>query len=162
MYETVLSTLLQLHIQHEAGLATVKKRLRAFVLVMEEALTENRTSPKEPDVAQKQKQIARAAQLTALKEEEHEAQLRVSSQLARIRKRQDFDARYKRHLLQYEACRPIIQQIGKDSMPGECLLFRDFVNQYMCDTGKKLANLVLVVVWRSKLGVPNKCVQQFL
>ena len=161
MNATILSTLLKLYVQHNRDLETVQTRLREFVLSMEEAPTENRPSPKEPDVAVEQKQTARAAQLKALKEEEHRASLRVSTQLGSIRKRQDFDGRYKRHLLQYEACRPIIQQIEKDCMPGECVLFRDFVNQYMCDTGAKLANLVLVVVWRSKIGVPNKCVSSF-
>ena len=36
-------------------------------------------------------------------------------------------------------------------VPGECLIFRDFVNQYTPDG--KMINLVLVVMWRS---APNE------
>jgi hypothetical protein len=46
-----------------------------------------------------------------------------------------------------------MKDLEKRLKPGECILYRDFVNQYNSD-GKKVNNLVLVVMWRDKVGDP--------
>jgi hypothetical protein len=58
---------------------------------------------------------------------------------------------YKLHLKQYAVCRPYVDDIIKNLQPGECLVFRDFVNQYGTD-GTKIGNLQLVVLYRTKVG----------
>jgi hypothetical protein len=51
---------------------------------------------------------------------------------------------YEIHLKQYESCRPIIQAIQANLVPGEAVVYRDFVAAYNCD-GQKIQNLVYVV-----------------
>jgi hypothetical protein len=58
-------------------------------------------------------------------------------------------ARYVRHLKQYAACRDVIKTIEKNLKLGQAVVYRDFVAQYNCN-GKKVVNLVFVVVWPKK------------
>jgi hypothetical protein len=60
---------------------------------------------------------------------------------------------YNLHLEQFEKCRAYAKDIEENLKPGECLVFRDFVNQYGGE-GDKVANLVLVRVSRDELGQP--------
>ena len=62
--------------------------------------------------------------------------------------RVSFDAvrTYKRHISQYETCRKTVKEIESRLQPGEAVLYRDFVNQYMSG-GQKLLNLVFVLLW---------------
>jgi hypothetical protein len=66
--------------------------------------------------------------------------------LARQRFLQGKVAEYERHLDQFNACRPYMQQLEENLQPGECIVYRDFVNQYS-DEGH-VSNLVFVVLWR--------------
>ena len=50
---------------------------------------------------------------------------------------------FRLHEDQFKNCRPYVTQIQKDLKDGECVVYRDFVNQYG-DGGGKVANLVLV------------------
>ena len=56
-------------------------------------------------------------------------------------------ARLTRHEEQYKQCRPIAKEIEAKMLAGDLLIYRDFVAQYNCDGGK-IANLVLVLMWR--------------
>jgi hypothetical protein len=69
------------------------------------------------------------------------------------RRLQNQVARYNLHVKQYAAQRPFMKELEKRLKPGECILYRDFVNQYNGD-GKKVNNLVLVVMWRDEVGGP--------
>jgi len=60
-------------------------------------------------------------------------------------------AEYKAHLRQFEVCRPFVDDQIKNLKPGECVLFRDFVNQYASD-GVKIGNLQLVLLYRLEIG----------
>jgi hypothetical protein len=55
-------------------------------------------------------------------------------------------ALYERHLKQYKVCRVVIKKIEQHLQPGEAVLYRDFVAQYMSG-GAKLSNLVFVILW---------------
>ena len=55
--------------------------------------------------------------------------------------------RYLRHLKQYESARPWVKHLEKHLKVGECLVYRDFVNQHT-GYGNKMNNLVLVFLWR--------------
>ena len=70
---------------------------------------------------------------------------------AAVRKMKDKCKRYERHLKQYATCRPLVKELEAKLAVGEALVYRDFVAQYMCD-GKKINNLVLVVLWRETTG----------
>jgi hypothetical protein len=72
----------------------------------------------------------------------------LSSQQQRLFAKQE---EYKAHLKQFAVCRPYVDEKIKKLSPGECLLFRDFVNQYASD-GVKIGNLQLVVLYRLKEG----------
>jgi hypothetical protein len=54
---------------------------------------------------------------------------------------------YHVHKKQYEYCRPYTDAILETMRPGKCMIYRDFVNQHNEQNGK-VANLVLVVLWR--------------
>ena len=56
--------------------------------------------------------------------------------------------RYHLHLRQYEKQRAHIQDLEEHLKPGECVLYRDYVNDHD-ETGAKVCNLQLVVVYRS-------------
>ena len=56
------------------------------------------------------------------------------------------------HLEQFAKCRVGLQNLEKALKPGECLIYRDFVNQYNTD-GDKIANLQLVILYRLEPGV---------
>ena len=53
---------------------------------------------------------------------------------------------YERHVTQFSICRATIKRIEDHLKPGEAVLYRDFVAQYMTGGGK-LSNLVFVVLW---------------
>jgi hypothetical protein len=61
--------------------------------------------------------------------------------------------RYRLHIEQYEEQRPFIKELERNLAPGECVLYRDFVNQYNAN-GTKVANLQLVVLSRKEIGAP--------
>jgi hypothetical protein len=56
--------------------------------------------------------------------------------------------KYRTHLRQFEKCRPLVKEVQDNLKPGECLIYRDFVNQYTSDG--KCINLVLVLLWRER------------
>ena len=56
---------------------------------------------------------------------------------------------YKEHLKQFEVCREAITKKEANLKVGECVVYRDFVNQYTCD-GKKMANLQFVIIYRTE------------
>jgi len=58
---------------------------------------------------------------------------------------------YKIHQKQFNTCRPYIKEIEKTLKVGECVLYRDFVNQHNY-LGDKVVNLILVKLWREKAG----------
>ena len=68
--------------------------------------------------------------------------------------RQDY-SNYVRHLEQYASCRSVVKQIESNLKPGEAVLYRDFVAQYMTG-GSKLSNLVFVILWHSQAGGVHK------
>jgi len=55
--------------------------------------------------------------------------------------------KYQQHLKQFAKCRDSVQGIADTLLPGECLVYRDFVNQYTTD-GSKMGNLMLVILYR--------------
>jgi hypothetical protein len=61
--------------------------------------------------------------------------------------------RYRLHIEQYEIQRPFIKDLERNLKPGECVLYRDFVNQYNANQAK-VANLQLVILSRDKIGAP--------
>ena len=63
--------------------------------------------------------------------------------------------KYITHLKQYECCRAVIKKIEEDLKVGECVMYRDFVAAYNCE-GKKVQNLVLVVLYRDAPNGPLK------
>lgn len=56
---------------------------------------------------------------------------------------------YHLHLKQYESCRQHLKQIEHELKPGQCLCYRDFVNQHNAEGGK-VVNLVLCLLWREQ------------
>jgi len=56
--------------------------------------------------------------------------------------------KYRLHKAQYEKCRDEVEKLEARLLPGECLLFRDFVAQYTAD-GSKMSNLQLVCLYRN-------------
>jgi hypothetical protein len=60
---------------------------------------------------------------------------------------------YRLHLRQYEKQRAKAQRLEADLVPGEGVLYRDFVNDHD-ETGAKVCNLQLVLVERKVLGGP--------
>jgi hypothetical protein len=60
---------------------------------------------------------------------------------------------YHVHKKQYQQCRPYTDAILQTMKPGTCLVYRDFVNQHNEKNGK-VANLVLVVLWREAEDAP--------
>ena len=60
-------------------------------------------------------------------------------------------ARYERHLEQYKSCRAVAKDLEMNMLAGDVMFYRDFVAQYNCD-GRKIANLVLVALWRETDG----------
>jgi hypothetical protein len=63
--------------------------------------------------------------------------------------------KYTTHLKQYECCRAVIKKIEENLKVGECVMYRDFVAAYNCE-GKKVQNLVLVVLYRDAPNGPLK------
>ena len=70
-----------------------------------------------------------------------------------VRILRDNVSRYHTHLKQFEVCRAVVKRIEANLVPGECVLYRDFVALYNCE-GNKVQNLVLVVLWRKVAGEP--------
>jgi hypothetical protein len=84
----------------------------------------------------------------------------LKSRLSNVKK---LVGRYILHLEQYEAQRKVVQEILDSLVPGQAVLFRDFVNSYNHE-GKHIKNLQLVIRWRDKKGgplqtyrIPNIC-----
>jgi hypothetical protein len=63
--------------------------------------------------------------------------------------------RYRDHIEQYVVQRPFVKELERNLQPGECILYRDFVNQYNANQGK-VANLQLVILTRDVIGGPLK------
>jgi hypothetical protein len=57
---------------------------------------------------------------------------------------------YKEHLQQYQHARPYVKDIEDNLLPGEVVVFRDFVNT--SSQSGKVSNLVLVLLWRTTKG----------
>jgi hypothetical protein len=99
-----------------------------------------------------------ASDLVNLRSVESKCLDNISHAKTELRKYRDLHTRYERHLQQYEVCRPLLTLLESKVGPGEAIMYRDFVNQYM-GSGAKLANLVLVVLWRTRKGMPCKVVK---
>jgi hypothetical protein len=98
---------------------------------------------------------AEQKQLNASKDEakdEAKEQLRCklaslwAQQLQLTAKQKEYEA----HVKQFAICRPYVNEVVTNLKPGECMMFRDFVNQYATD-GTKIGNLQLVVLYRTKV-----------
>ena len=61
--------------------------------------------------------------------------------------------KYGVHLKQYDTCRDGVLEVQERLTPGECLIYRDFVNQHN-ERGKKINNLVIVILFREFEGGP--------
>ena len=83
---------------------------------------------------------------------EASARAKWSEMLGEVRKLDDEKRTYERHCKQYKVCRGTIKQIEARLKPGEAVLYRDFVSQYMTG-GAKLSNLVFVVLWHDETKV---------
>ena len=92
------------------------------------------------DVIKKRQTVG--AQLSAIRKvllrgEHSELELSTQNDLADLEKKHrelmSKVALFKVHLKQYEACRPIIQQITENLVPGDAVVYRDFVAAYNCD-----------------------------
>ena len=59
--------------------------------------------------------------------------------------------KYATHLKQLETCRTRVIQAAAELQVGECLVYRDFVNQHN-EKGRKINNFVLVVLYREVSG----------
>ena len=68
-------------------------------------------------------------------------------QRAKLRRLEADIAKYTEHLRQYEVCRKALDDLAANLKPFECIVYRDFVNQYTSD-GDKMGNLQLVVLYR--------------
>jgi hypothetical protein len=123
-------------------------------------LTPEPAVKKEPADAASMADLAskRTERLIELRDQEGIFQDKWKELRSTSRRQREFVDRYKRHLKQYEICRPLMKQLEGMLKPGECVMYRDFVNQYMCG-GSKLSNLVLVVIWRCKDGAPTMVVK---
>ena len=89
-----------------------------------------------------------------LRKSEAQLQLELRELEALLRKLRDKEVLYANHIKQYEACRRTIKKIEASLVPGEAVIYRDFVAAYNCE-GTKLQNLVLVVLWReTNIGAP--------
>lgn len=83
----------------------------------------------------------------ALRKDESSAVEAHQSALYESRQLEVDKGKYIRHIEQFATARAVVKRIEERLIPGECLMYRDFVNQYTC-TGSKMKNLVLVVKWR--------------
>ena len=84
---------------------------------------------------------------TSLRTEESRLAVLFTELLAKKRDLDSKVSRYQRHLEQYSVARDVVGGIEKSLLVGEALVYRDFVNLYTWE-GHKMANLVLVVLWR--------------
>lgn len=60
---------------------------------------------------------------------------------------------YERHMKQFEVCRNYVRSVEDNLAIGECVVYRDFVSQYLFATellGDKMNNLQYVLVWRDR------------
>jgi hypothetical protein len=57
---------------------------------------------------------------------------------------------YNIHLEQFQKCRPYIKDLESRLVPGQCVVYRDFVNQHN-HLGNKVVNLILTKLWRDKI-----------
>jgi hypothetical protein len=128
---------------HDSGPCTLLKlaaattKLKALRISMDVAAA-NLDQNKEDKGLRHQEEVAREAYANFLKE---------------VRDLEASKCLYERHLEQYEVCRKVIKKIECNLKPGEAVLYRDFVAQYMTGGGK-LSNLVFVVLWHdgNKVG----------
>jgi hypothetical protein len=60
--------------------------------------------------------------------------------------------KYHTHLKQYETARAKVKEVEKELVPGQCLVYRDFVNQHSGDS--KICDLIFVVIWREEVNGP--------
>lgn len=72
---------------------------------------------------------------------------------ATLRKTIAKERKYQIHQKQLETCRECVINASTDLKIGECLVYRDFVNQHN-EEGKKINNFVLVVLYREVEGGP--------
>lgn len=79
------------------------------------------------------------------------AVLPFRQKIAGLRKSVDTARRHQEH---YATARKYVKTIEMNLIPGEVLIFRDFVNQYS-ELGKKVNNLVFVILRPSPDGVGN-------
>jgi hypothetical protein len=85
-------------------------------------------------------------EMDKLSSAENEARKKMADILSKVRELDSEVKHYQRHCEQYRSCRKTIKQKEDHLKPGEAVLYRDFVAQYMSGGGK-LSNLVFVVLW---------------
>ena len=83
----------------------------------------------------------------------NDSENRKTNLTEKLRKAMKRQAKYHNHLRQFETCRDEIRKVQTQLQEGECLVFRDFVNQHNAE-GKKINNLVIVIMYREKNGNP--------
>jgi hypothetical protein len=123
--------------------------------VVVKKLEEPTTKMLELDAKIKEAMLANEGQTEKASEHVKQMQLqkteiqKLKESLLRKKRALETDVRkYHLHLRQFEVCRPYVKQVEENLKPGECLMYRDFVNQYTHDG--KCVNLVLVVMWREE------------
>ena len=88
-----------------------------------------------------------------MREQETSQAAALGKLVAKVRILRDKVGLYHKHLKQFEVCRAVVKRIEENLVPGECVLYRDFVALYNCE-GNKVQNLVLVALWRMQPGEP--------
>jgi len=94
-----------------------------------------------------QLQVQSTSQLAVLKSEMNSVRAALTRKVAELRKEQSKQSKYELHLGQLKTARAKVFDVQNNLKPGECLVFRDFVNQHN-ELGKKVNNLVLVILYR--------------
>ena len=128
-------------------LPNLEKKTMVMLRELKDVRAEISTILRKDNQASVQKLRSREAELAPL----------VLQAGAKERELRDNIQHYHDHCKQFEICRKIIQNITTNLVPGECVMYRDFVAMYNCE-GEKIQNLVLVAMWRDK---PNDPIRVF-
>jgi hypothetical protein len=95
--------------------------------------------------------LAALARIKGLNSQQRKERTRLMTsrraQKKKLRKLDQEIDKYDEHLKQYEVCRKALDDLAVNLKPGQCIIYRDFVNQYTSD-GKKMGNLQLVLLYR--------------
>ena len=93
--------------------------------------------------------------MLSLGQKEDTSRRRYADVLATLRDLRNQYNLYQRHCEQYSKCRAVLKRIEENLKPGQAVVYRDFVAQYMSGGGK-LSNLVFVVLWHDSTTETKK------